>query len=325
MSINNPLTIEMPSNLLGNDYVVGDIHGCYDELQSLLKFVNFNKNVDRLFCVGDLVHRGPKSIECLELLLSKNKNGEKWFFSTFGNHEEFFEKDLNQDLLQSKHSYQEIRNAIDNIPYIYIINHPIFEQYYVLHGEFGYDLIFGKTQIETSKKNNFMLQKNTHKIIKEKITSKSLILDQDMRKQLIWSRDLFKYFENRNKIDIAKGNFDFLNNIEQNDLKIFCGHNVVPFPLRIANQYYLDTGSCFGYVQDDKIKKHFSKWGNRFFGLTLLDVNTGIAHICVSSEDIEEIETLSTSKESKIYNEMKIKRGDILTMSVPLYKGIHEI
>ena len=99
----------------------------------------------------------------------------------------------------------------------------------------------------------------------------------------------------------------------------------MPFPLRIANQYYLDTGACFGYVQDDKIKKHFSKWGNRFFGLTLLDVNTGIAHICVSSQDIEEIETLSTSKESKIYNEMKIKRGDILTMSVPLYKGVHEV
>ena len=66
MSINNPLTIEMPSNLLGNDYIVGDIHGCYDELQSLLKFVNFNKNVDRLFCVGDLVHRGPKSIAFIQ-------------------------------------------------------------------------------------------------------------------------------------------------------------------------------------------------------------------------------------------------------------------
>ena len=65
--------------------------------------------------------------------------------------------------MQSKYSYQEIKNAIDNIPYIYIINHPIFEQYYVLHGEFGYDLIFGKTQVETSKKNNFMLKKDTYK------------------------------------------------------------------------------------------------------------------------------------------------------------------
>jgi len=46
-------------------YVVGDIQGCYTELQNLLKLVNFNFSQDILWCTGDLVNRGPNSLEVL--------------------------------------------------------------------------------------------------------------------------------------------------------------------------------------------------------------------------------------------------------------------
>ncbi|WP_292950933.1 MULTISPECIES: symmetrical bis(5'-nucleosyl)-tetraphosphatase [unclassified Neptuniibacter] len=50
-------------------YAIGDIQGCYDELQALLKLVNFSEQ-DQLWVAGDLVNRGPKSLETLRFLKS---------------------------------------------------------------------------------------------------------------------------------------------------------------------------------------------------------------------------------------------------------------
>ncbi|MEC9073297.1 MAG: symmetrical bis(5'-nucleosyl)-tetraphosphatase [Myxococcota bacterium] len=46
-------------------YVIGDIQGCYDELQALLAEISFDPDVDRIWLVGDLVNRGPQSLEVL--------------------------------------------------------------------------------------------------------------------------------------------------------------------------------------------------------------------------------------------------------------------
>jgi bis(5'-nucleosyl)-tetraphosphatase (symmetrical) len=49
-------------------YAVGDIQGCHDELQRALEGINFDPAGDRLWCVGDLVNRGPKSLEVLRFI-----------------------------------------------------------------------------------------------------------------------------------------------------------------------------------------------------------------------------------------------------------------
>lgn len=51
-------------------YLIGDIHGCYDELKIILAQVQFNPVVDTLWLTGDLVARGPGSLEVLRLVRS---------------------------------------------------------------------------------------------------------------------------------------------------------------------------------------------------------------------------------------------------------------
>jgi bis(5'-nucleosyl)-tetraphosphatase (symmetrical) len=49
-------------------YIVGDIQGCCDELQQLLRLANFDAEKDELWITGDLVARGPKSLETLRFV-----------------------------------------------------------------------------------------------------------------------------------------------------------------------------------------------------------------------------------------------------------------
>lgn len=46
-------------------YAIGDIQGCYDSLVALLERIGFQPGRDRLLLAGDLVNRGPKSLEVL--------------------------------------------------------------------------------------------------------------------------------------------------------------------------------------------------------------------------------------------------------------------
>ena len=61
--------------------VIGDIHGCYDELVELLEKANLS-NEDRVVAVGDLIVKGPKNQDVLELFMEDHR-----FTSVIGNHD----------------------------------------------------------------------------------------------------------------------------------------------------------------------------------------------------------------------------------------------
>lgn len=64
-------------------YVVGDIQGCIDGLEQLLKNIKFSPKNDRLWAVGDLVARGSDSLATLEFLFGLGDS----FSAVLGNHD----------------------------------------------------------------------------------------------------------------------------------------------------------------------------------------------------------------------------------------------
>ena len=66
-------------------YVIGDLQGCYDELLRLLDKITYQPGNDKLWFVGDVINRGPKSLECLRFV--KNCCEKESGKMVLGNHD----------------------------------------------------------------------------------------------------------------------------------------------------------------------------------------------------------------------------------------------
>jgi len=63
-------------------YVIGDIHGCFDQFIELLKKINYKKDEDKLILLGDLVNRGPDSLSVINHCMADSS-----IITVLGNHD----------------------------------------------------------------------------------------------------------------------------------------------------------------------------------------------------------------------------------------------
>jgi hypothetical protein len=90
----------------GRTIVIGDIHGCHDELVALLKKAKFADN-DRVVSVGDLITKGPKNREVLELFMH-----DKRFSSVIGNHDLALRRKWNGEKVRLKEAQKVTKKEL---------------------------------------------------------------------------------------------------------------------------------------------------------------------------------------------------------------------
>ena len=78
------LTITDPGT--GKNYVIPDIHGCFETFRALLQKIDLQKD-DHLFLLGDYMNRGPKSKEVIDLIIQLMNDGYR-VYPLKGNHED---------------------------------------------------------------------------------------------------------------------------------------------------------------------------------------------------------------------------------------------
>ena len=87
-------------------YAIGDIQGCLTPMRCLLNEVSFNRKTDRLWLVGDIVNRGPESLQTLRYIKSLGEcvtlvlgNHELHLLAVANGHKQSSRSDTLEDIL----------------------------------------------------------------------------------------------------------------------------------------------------------------------------------------------------------------------------------
>lgn len=229
-----------PFNAQGRDFIVGDIHGCFDELLRLLAHARFNPHRDRLFSVGDLIDRGVQSADALNLLR------KPWFFSVRGNHEQMlldhwaaaeqtpaFDPRWLSDVHPDTISYWQHR--LSKLPLIIKVGQGP-SAFYIMHAE---------------------LWDNRQPLTAELIDQARFDDLEQAQARLLWGRHIISSHWRESD---RRFHAPLLN-------RIFCGHTIVQVPMQVEKSVYLDTGAFAPYVDPvHAVAEHY--------GLSLVEAHT---------------------------------------------------
>jgi hypothetical protein len=91
----------------GRNIIVGDIHGCYDELVALLEKAALGPE-DRVVAVGDLIVKGEKNREVLDLFIEDER-----FSAVLGNHDRALRRYWRGEDVSLKESQEKVRAELN--------------------------------------------------------------------------------------------------------------------------------------------------------------------------------------------------------------------
>ncbi len=205
-------------NDTGRDFVVGDIHGCFDDLCGEMDRVEFDPQKDRIFSVGDLVDRGPMSADAISWI------GQDWFHAVRGNHEQmaigvaagrhdlanYLQNGGGWFLSMDDEHQQRIAAALSELP-LCIEVETASGLVGIVHADIeGNDWVAFTEQVESPRSNNHA---------------------KALAETAMWSRDRIREMDESGVSGVA----------------LMCvGHTPVKQPTRLGNVLYVDTGCVFG-------------------------------------------------------------------------------
>lgn len=199
-------------NTVGRDFVIGDIHGNFSAVKSELEKIEFDKEKDRLFSVGDLVDRGPESHHVLDWI------SEQWFHAVQGNHE-----DMAIRFVKNGKTDSEVSGYIQNGG-LWFVSMKSDEQR--RYAESLSDLPYAM-QIETDAGVVGVVHAEVPKGDWQ-LFSKALqcgMINRNIRNSALWDR--------------VKINGDY-SNVSGVDV-VYVGHTPLDNPVRLGNVNYIDT------------------------------------------------------------------------------------
>lgn len=269
-----PIVQRLPANLLGKDYVLGDLHGCTSMLHTLLDHINFDPTTDRLLSVGDLIDRGPDSIGALQLL------NQPWFYAIKGNHEALMldyvwpelHGKINKDRkpehafiinggswieswLSENAIYPELLPLVERVralPFLIVVGDHSSRRFHIAHaGLFrhyrGLSSICDRDIDDTS-----------HKVLAMDSWNLEPDAYPDLLFDMIWIRNL------RHNTDLPQPESD-----DEHLSLTFCGHNIIETPRLVYPYVQIDTGA---YVSH--------KHPEANYGLTIIESQSLSWHCC---------------------------------------------
>ena len=230
-------------NTKGRDLIVGDIHGCLEDLLLALKALNFDEKVDRLFSVGDLIDRGPNSYECAQLIY------KDWFHAIRGNHEDMMirtilrgEYDASRMWIDnggdwiykqgtyeqqySKEDLKELALDLDELPLVIIVGTGE-KRFNIVHAEFRRAVV--------SQGGVFAF---VHTNVNDQDVDRWTFSSAD-EQSMMWGRTLI-----RGPIDQQ--------NLQKGLSETFVGHTPVYHIVRAMQQMYIDTGCVYHYISNKR-------------------------------------------------------------------------
>lgn len=241
------------ANRQGRDFVLGDLHGCFDEFVTLLDYVNFDKAVDRVFSVGDLIDRGPKSFECAHLI------DYPWFHAVQGNHEDFMIQALvhfdqnaalnwafnGGDWVQKMQSHGEqtlvndalfdLAQKLERLPLVITVGDTVEERFNVVHAEMYHEIeIFDAAKEMHSTLGMLFGPKKRVPLTNAMIDD--WVFNYNEEVALLWGRSIVS----------GKVANELWHDPKEMSLT-FCGHTPLQEVLQFGQQMFIDCGAVFHY------------------------------------------------------------------------------
>lgn len=231
--LENPLFIDVGT---GIDFI-GDIHGCFDEFMEMLSKLGYQENAEgyyihpegrKILSLGDVVSRGPKSIETLKFFQKHVAKGQAFMIDS--NHGWKIARWLDGKNVKMAHGDENVAAEFEE-----------FERNY--GNEAALVLREQIKELLLEAKSHYIIRKNG---VNEVVAVHAGIKDHYVGKQSPGISDFCRYGDNEGLGENGKPiRKDWTISHKSNEL-ILWGHDPKPQPLLVNNTLNIDQGVVFG-------------------------------------------------------------------------------